>query len=112
MKAPRPIRRASAPAQHCGYRHRGPPSVQQSDPPPLRTLGTISQARASDEGTTNRADLVQTHQADFDRVPFGMGVSTVGGRQARMVVAEDADGSWKAMNKLQYEVKPLTEDQT
>ena len=55
--------------------------------------------------SSNRADTVQTEQGNFDGVPFGTGVSTLDGRPTRMVVAENADGGWKALAKWQYEVK-------
>jgi hypothetical protein len=60
--------------------------------------------------STNRADLAQSELGDFDGVPFGTGVSTIGGHQARMVVTEDADGNWKALTKFQHEV-PTDDDQ-
>jgi hypothetical protein len=61
--------------------------------------------------STNRADLEQTEHVDFDGASYGTGVSTIGGEEARMVVAEDADGNWKGLTKFQYEVTPGDEGQ-
>lgn len=60
--------------------------------------------------STDIGHLTQTHQGEFDGFKIGTGVSTVGGESARLVVAEDTDGKFKALTKFNYEVKTHTWD--
>ena len=60
---------------------------------------------------SDKANIAQTDHGNFDGVQFGTGETTFEGQPARLVVAEDADGNWKAMTRWQYEVEPRDEDQ-
>ena len=54
---------------------------------------------------SDRIDFTQTEHGEFDGLAFGTGTTSFEGKPARMVIAEDAGGNWKAKALFQYEVK-------